>query len=186
MSTTTHTQSWIDTALYPFESRYVRLEAGNMHYVEEGHGRTLLFVHGTPTWSFLYRDFIKALSKSYRCIAIDHLGFGLSEHPDLLPGTPQWHAKNLSEFMRKMDLQDITLVVHDFGGPIGLGAGIEQSERIQSVVLFNSWLWATAEEASARKIDKMLNSALGKFLYLNMNFSISLVGGAQEHGHNYN
>ncbi len=171
MSATAFSQSWVDTIQYPFESKFLQLRAGNMHYVEEGKGDLILFVHGTPTWSFLYRDFIKVLSKDHRCIAIDHLGFGLSEKPDSVSGTPEWHAQNLSEFIKKLDLQDITLVVHDFGGPIGLAAGIENSERIKRVALFNSWLWATAEGKQAQKIDKTINSWLGKFLYLNMNFS---------------
>lgn len=171
MSSTAFSQSWVDTSLYPFENKFLRLEAGNMHYVDEGKGETILFVHGTPTWSFLYRDFIKDLSKENRCIAIDHLGFGLSDKPDSALGTPEWHSQNLSEFIKKLDLKNITLVVHDFGGPIGLAAGIENSERIKRVVLFNSWLWATDQREDAQKIEKTVNSGLGKFLYLNMNFS---------------
>lgn len=171
MSSTAFSQSWVDTSLYPFENKFLRLEAGNMHYVDEGKGDILLFIHGTPTWSFLYRDFIKELSKDNRCIAIDHLGFGLSKKPDSALGTPEWHAQNLSEFIKKLDLKNITLVVHDLGGPIGLAAGIENSERIKRVVLFNSWLWATDQRKDAQKIEKTVNSGLGKFLYLNMNFS---------------
>ncbi|MEZ4805473.1 MAG: alpha/beta fold hydrolase [Bacteroidia bacterium] len=171
MNSTIFSQTWLDTTLYPFENKYLRLEAGNMHYVDEGKGETILFVHGTPTWSFLYRDFIKELSKENRCIAIDHLGFGLSDKPDSVTGTPEWHAHNLSEFISKLDLDSITLVVHDFGGPIGLAAGIENNERIKKIVLFNSWLWATEQNKDAQKIDKIINSRLGKFMYLNMNFS---------------
>lgn len=171
MNTAAISQAWVDTTLYPFESHYLRLEAGNMHYVDEGKGETILFVHGTPTWSFLYRDFIRELSKNYRCIAIDHLGFGLSEKRESFLGTPEWHAKNLSEFIQKLDLQHITIVVHDFGGPIGLATSIKHSERISSVILFNTWLWATEEKKEAQKIDRIINSWLGKFLYLNMNFS---------------
>ena len=171
MSTNANAQQWVDTNLYPFQNNMISLEAGNMHYVDEGAGETILFVHGTPTWSFLYRDFVKELSNDYRCIAIDHLGFGLSEKPIDFSGSPQDHAKNLSEFIRKLDLQNVTLVVHDFGGPIGLAAGMMNSERINKVVLFNSWLWSTEERADAQRIDKTINSRLGKFLYLNLNFS---------------
>lgn len=171
MNSTAFSQSWVDTTLYSFENKLMQLEAGNMHYVDEGKGEIILFVHGTPTWSFLYRGFIKELSQNYRCIAIDHLGFGLSDKPDSVPGTPEWHSYNLSEFIKKLDLQNITLVVHDFGGPIGLAAGIENAERIKKVVLFNSWLWATNQRKGAEKIDKIANNWLGKFMYLNMNFS---------------
>tara|TARA_R110002050_G_scaffold202591_1_gene337777 strand:- start:7882 stop:8367 length:486 start_codon:yes stop_codon:yes gene_type:complete len=149
MNTTSFSQSWVDTTQYPFETKFLRLEAGNMHYVDEGKGEILLFIHGTPTWSFLYRDMIKELSKDYRCIAIDHMGFGLSQKRDSVAATPEWHAQNLSEFINKLDLKDVTLVVHDFGGPIGLAAGIQNSERIKRVVLFNTWLWATEHRKDA-------------------------------------
>ena len=71
-------QKWLDTNLYPFENKYINLEAGKMHYIDEGKGKTILFVHGTPAWSFLFRDYVSSLSKKYRCIAVDHIGFGLS------------------------------------------------------------------------------------------------------------
>ena len=171
MNSTPFQPSWVDTTLYPFKNYYLQLKAGNMHYIDEGKGETILFIHGTPTWSFLYRDFIKGLSTEYRCIAIDHLGFGLSEKPEFNPGTPEWHSQNLSEFINKLDLKNITLVVHDFGGPIGLSSGIKNSERIKQVVLFNTWLWKTKTNPNAQKINKIVNSKVGKFLYLNMNFS---------------
>ena len=123
MNATFFEPAWLDRSVYPFAHSYARLEAGTMHYVDEGEGETLLFVHGTPTWSFLYRDMIQALSKNHRCVAIDHLGFGLSEKPEKFSGLPEDHAENLAAFIKKLDLRDITLVVHDFGGPIGLGAG---------------------------------------------------------------
>lgn len=163
--------TWIDSSLFPFTSKYLQLQSGNMHYIDEGKGKTILFVHGIPTWSFLYRHFVKDLSKKYRCIAIDHLGFGLSDKPHAFQGTPEAHAQNLAEFINKLDLKKIILVVHDFGGPIGLGSALENSERIDKVILFNSWLWATKEEKAVQKSDKLINSALGRFLYLTLNFS---------------
>ncbi len=162
---------WLDTELYPFEHRYISLSSGKMHYIDEGQGDVILFVHGTPTWSFLYRDFIKKLSKNYRCIAVDHLGFGLSGKPHIFAGRPQEHAQNLSDFIQQLDLQNITLVVHDFGGPIGLAAALDQPDRIKQVVLFNTWLWETASNPAVKKIDKIARSWLGKLLYLNLNFS---------------
>ena len=164
-------KKWLNTSLYPFNSHYAPLKAGHMHYIDEGEGDVILFVHGTPTWSFLYRDFVQELSRTHRCIAIDHLGFGLSEKPAEFAGTPQAHAQNLSELIRTLNLRSITLVVHDFGGPIGLAAGIKHADRIKKVVLFNSWLWATKENKDAQKIDKLINGWLGKSLYLNFNFS---------------
>lgn len=171
MNLKTLAQTWVDTTLYPFKSHSIHLEAGQMHYIDEGSGDPILFIHGTPTWSFLYRDFVKSLSNNNRCIAIDHIGFGLSEKPKDYDGTPQSHAKNLSEFIQKLDLKNITLVVHDFGGPIGLASAIENSDRIKQVVLFNTWLWETKSNPEAQKVNKILNGGLGKFMYLNLNFS---------------
>lgn len=171
MATPVFSQPTPDTNLYPFDHHYFEVEAGRMHYVDEGDGPVMLFVHGTPTWSFLYREHIRELSKNYRCIAIDHLGFGLSDKPTEFQGTPQNHARNLAAFIQHLNLTDITLVVHDFGGPIGLGAALQDPDRIQRVVLFNSWLWATENDQDAQKIDKLINSGMGKFLYFNLNFS---------------
>ncbi len=171
MTTTLSAQSWIDTALYPFENHFLTLPDGDMHYIDEGEGPVILFVHGTPTWSFLYRDFVKELSKTNRCIAIDHLGFGLSHANNNFDGTPQSHSANLSALIEHLDLKEVTLVVHDFGGPIGLGAALQSPDRIKNIVLFNTWMWETKNDPEALKIDKIINSWMGKQLYLNFNFS---------------
>jgi haloalkane dehalogenase len=171
MSLSLHAQEWLDTTLYPFENKYTQLDAGKMHYIDEGEGDVILFIHGTPTWSFLYRNYVSELSKNYRCIAIDHIGFGLSEKPEEFDGTPQSHSKNLTAFIEKLNLTNITLVVHDFGGPIGISAAIQNQTRIKQMVVFNTWLWETKDNPSAQKVDKILNSGIGKFLYLRMNFS---------------
>ena len=163
--------NWLDNRLYPFDNKYIQLPDGRMHYVDEGSGQVILFVHGTPAWSFLYRDFIKALSREYRCIAVDHLGFGLSERSEKFEGTPQAHADNLALLIRELDLREITFVVHDFGGPIGLGAALNFPDRTKKVVLFNSWLWETKNNKEVQKIDKVVKGALGRFLYLYLNIS---------------
>ena len=170
-----NTPDWIEDYLYPFDSNIMELSAGKMHYIDEGKGETLLFVHGTPTWSFVYRKLIKELATDYRCIAIDHLGFGLSEKVDGFSGKPEDHSANLAEFIQRMNLRNITLVVHDFGGPIGLGAALQMPDRVNKVVLMNSWLWATKEDPAAQKVDKIVNQWLGKFMYLSMNFSAKVL-----------
>lgn len=171
MKNTTTGTEWVNPTLYPFKNHYIQLDSGKMHYVDEGEGEVFLFVHGTPAWSFLYRQFITDLSKNYRCIAIDHLGFGLSDKPANFLGTPQAHSKNLTEFIQKMNLTDITLVVHDFGGPIGLGSAIANPTLFKKIILFNSWLWETKNEPAIRKADRILKSAMGRLLYLRLNFS---------------
>src|SRR5262249_47883068 len=113
--------AWLDRHAYPFEHRWFTLGSGaRVHYVDEGTGPTLLFVHGTPTWSFEWREQIKALAPSFRCVALDLVGMGLSDRPADFAYTPEAHAAALSEFVNGLDLQDFTLIVHDFGGPIGL------------------------------------------------------------------
>ena len=111
-------QKEVVTDTYPFVSKFLQINAGQMHYVDEGEGDPILFVHGTPTWSYLYRDFIKSFSSSHRCIAIDHIGFGLSEKPSGGAGSAKGHSANLLEFIQKLDLKNITLVVHDFASAV--------------------------------------------------------------------
>lgn len=169
---TTQTQyNWIDKNLYSFQSKYLTIDNQQMHYIDEGEGETILWIHGTPSWSFLYRDMIKAFSKKHRNIAIDHIGFGLSDKPIEYDYSAKKHADNLEEFINKMNLKNITLVVHDFGGPIGLSYAIKHSENIKKVVLFNTWLWETKEDKNVQKVDKILHNFIGKFLYKQMNFS---------------
>jgi pimeloyl-ACP methyl ester carboxylesterase len=109
--------SWLDRRLYPFASRQFATPDGVLHYIDEGHGRPILFVHGTPSWSFEWRHALTALRQETRTIAVDHLGFGLSDKPRDAGYKPQDHARRLLEFVRALDLRELTLVVHDFGGP---------------------------------------------------------------------
>ncbi|HAJ45180.1 MAG TPA: hypothetical protein DCL54_01190, partial [Alphaproteobacteria bacterium] len=109
-------------ARYPFTSRFFETPMGVMHYVDEGAGDVVLALHGNPTWSFLYRDFIAELSKSHRVIAPDHIGFGLSEKPrDEAFYSIDGHIRNLEALVTALDLTNITLIMQDWGGPIGLG-----------------------------------------------------------------
>ena len=163
--------SWLQGQMYPFKSQYFQSKDGQIHYIDEGQGSPIVFVHGTPTWSFLYRHLIKDLSKQYRCIAIDHLGFGLSEKPQDAPLRVQNHAQRFEAFMEYLNIPEFTLVVHDFGGPIALPYAIKNPQKINKLVIFNTWLWATKDNPDLPKIDKLLKSWIGRFLYLNMNFS---------------
>jgi haloalkane dehalogenase len=162
---------WIDREEYPFASHFCELDMGRMHYIDEGQGRPLLMVHGTPTWSFLYRHIIKALAPDYRCIVPDHIGFGLSDKPPHLSYRPRDLARNLHALIEHLGLEDITLLVHDFGGPIGLSYAIERPENVRSLVLFNTWMWSRAQAASIRGPVKFFGSPIGKWLYITMNFS---------------
>src|SRR4029077_21135086 len=106
-----------------------------MHYLDEGRGEPLLFVHGNPTWSFYWRTLVTGLSDRYRCIVPDHIGCGLSDKPQGWTYNLQGHIDNLVQLIDALDLRDITLVVHDWGGPIGMGAALKHADRIKRIVI---------------------------------------------------
>lgn len=166
---TTTKPLWLDTTLYPFTPRRFRTSEGEMSYLDEGEGPVLLFVHGTPSWSFEWRDVILEMRKSARCIAVDHLGFGLSDKPQTKL-TPQDHARRLRALVEHLDLKDMTLVVHDFGGPIGLPLALEGG-RVSRVLICNTWMWDQSADPQLARIDSLVRSWLGRLLYKTFNFS---------------
>lgn len=123
---------------WPYRPRYSLAAGFQMHYVDEGQGSdTLLLLHGEPTWGYLFRHQIAAWSKRARVIAVDHMGFGKSAAP---PNRSYWlqdHIDNLERFVLDLDLQNITLVMHDFGGPVGMGLAARHPQRIKRVVSIN-------------------------------------------------
>ena len=133
--------SWVDRQLYPFQPHVLELDAGEMHYVDEGQGRPVVLVHGSPAWSFMYRELIRGLAPNVRCVAPDLLGFGLSDAPPGWEHTPEAHAHSLRTLIERLELRDITLVVQGDGGPIGLAYAIEQPRNVRQVVLINTWMW---------------------------------------------
>ncbi len=166
---------WLDRILYPFQEKWLQLPGGTMHYVDEGEGQALVFVHGTPTWSFVWRQQLKSLSRNYRCIAPDHLGFGLSDKPGTFAYTPEAHADNLEALIAHLQLKDITLVVHDFGGPIGLRYALRHPENVKRIIVLNSWMWSLEGEKTMMKISRLMRSSVGRFLYQQLNFSVRLL-----------
>lgn len=164
-------QNWFNNKEYPFQSHYLDIDGQQMHYVDEGEGDILLFVHGTPSWSFEFRHIIKALSQTHRCIALDHIGMGLSDKPKNYNYTTQQHAQNLEAFINAKQLKNITLLVHDFGGPIGLNYAIKQPQNIKKLVLLNTWMWSAVGEPEYEKAKKIIASPIVPFLYKYLNFS---------------
>jgi cis-3-alkyl-4-acyloxetan-2-one decarboxylase len=130
---------------FPFESRFLTQGDLALHYVDEGprDASPLLFLHGNPTWSYLWRRQIADLSAGgHRCVALDHMGFGRSDKPPHLAAySLERHVDNAIAFVDSLDLRDVTLVAHDWGGPIGLGAMLERPDRLRRVVLMNTWAW---------------------------------------------
>ena len=162
---------WLDKSAYPFQPHYFDNKGHRLHYIDEGKGETLLFVHGTPSWSFDFRNVIKKLKKGYRCIAIDHIGFGLSDKSKDYDYSTLNHSHTLEKFVEEKQLNSLTLVVHDFGGPIGLHFAMRHPEKVKRLVILNSWLWSSQADPDFIKFSKVLKSPLLPFLYRYFNFS---------------
>jgi cis-3-alkyl-4-acyloxetan-2-one decarboxylase len=130
---------------FPFAPSFVQSDSVKLHYVDEGpkDGSTVLFVHGNPTWSYLWRHQLRELPASgHRCVAFDHMGFGRSDKPPHLSRyTLRTHIDNAIALIDALDLRDVVLVAHDWGGPIGLGAMLERADRLRALVVMNTWAW---------------------------------------------
>ncbi len=133
-----HADDW--RTLYPFSSH--RLETGGhrLHYLDEGSGPPLLLVHGNPTWSFYWREAVKVLRATHRVIAVDHIGCGLSDKPSPreYPYRLARRVSDLGRLIEALDLNDVTLVAHDWGGAIGMGAAVASPARFSRFVLMNT------------------------------------------------
>jgi haloalkane dehalogenase len=138
----------VDTEQYPFDSCAFATESGTLHYVDAGPrdaAHTILLVHGNPTWSFLYRNIAKdLLSDGHRVVIPDHLGMGMSDVPSTsaFDYRPRSHADHLEDLVVALDLDNVTLVVQDWGGPIGLGMATKQPDRISRILIMNTWAWS--------------------------------------------
>lgn len=123
---------------FPFESRFFDQGGFRQHYIDEGQGSPVLMVHGNPTWSFYYRHLMAALRDTHRVIAVDHIGCGLSDKPQKYKYRLYQHVENLKRLVTHLKLEDTTLVVHDWGGPIGLGTYLNLAHRFRRIVLLNT------------------------------------------------
>ena len=130
-----------DRNLFPFESRWLQSSVGQVHYIDEGSGPPILFLHGNPTWSFLYRGVVIRLRKRFRCIAVDYPGFGLSAHPYQYGYTAGEHADVVTELVRELALDDLTLMGQGWGGSIGVRLALNESKRMRALVMGNTWYW---------------------------------------------
>ncbi len=169
------TPAWLDTREYPFLSRAVEIDGLRVHYVDEGDGPTVLFVHGLPTWSFLWRHLIAGLRDRYRCVALDLPGFGLSDKPPGDAYRPEDQARRLTAFVDALGLKDLALVVHDFGGPIGLPLALDRPDAVRRLVLFNTWMWSLADDRQYARVGRLLGSSLGRVLYERAGLSVNVV-----------
>ena len=124
--------------LYPFRSNFLDLDGLRYHYLDEGEGEPLLMLHGNPTWSFYYRNLVLGLRDRYRIIVPDHIGCGLSDKPQQYNYHLSQHIDNLDILLDKLKLNNISLVLHDWGGAIGMGWAVRHRELVRRFVVFNT------------------------------------------------
>ena len=126
--------------LYPFSGQVLDLDGLRYHYLDEGHGEPVVAVHGNPTWSFYYRELVRALRADHRVVVPDHIGCGLSDKPgdDRYPYTLERRIADFGRLMDELGLEDLSLVVHDWGGMIGLAWAVHHPERVRRLVILNT------------------------------------------------
>lgn len=156
--------------LYPFESHFhVQADGHRVHYLDEGpsDGSPVVMVHGNPTWSFYYRELVQALRDNYRCLAPDHVGMGLSDRPGDA-GYDYTLASRVADFGDWMDAVEperpITLIVHDWGGAIGMSWAVNNPDRVERIVLLNTWAFNIPSNESLPRSLKFARTGLGAFL----------------------
>lgn len=130
-------------ASWPYRPRFARVNGWRMHYVDEGSGDPVLLLHGNPTWAFLWRKVIPPLiDAGHRVIVPDQIGFGLSEKPTSEHAhSLDCHSANLVALVRQLNLQRLTVVCHDWGGPTGLSLALHEPQRIHALVVMSTWAW---------------------------------------------
>jgi haloalkane dehalogenase len=167
--------TWLDREAYPFQLRRAAVPGGTLSYVDEGAGAPVLFAHGTPTGSFEWRHLIRALAAEHRCIAPDHLGFGLSDRPADADYSPEAHARRFAAFADALDVRDATLVVHDYGGPIALPWARANRARVRRLVVLNSWMWSFADDPVMQRRARLAGGRVARWLYRWGNASLRML-----------
>lgn len=171
--------------LYPFESHFLKLESQHqLHYIDEGREHELSFVmlHGNPSWSFLYRHWVEALKGQVRCVVPDHLGCGLSDKPQDHDYHLQDHIDNALQLVNQLQLKNIVLVVHDWGGAIGMGLAMQLGQRLKGVIINNTAAFPDADIPKRIAICK--TAGLGTFINRGLNgFAKAAITMAMPKGH---
>lgn len=178
--------AWLKHELYPFQDRWLDLDGNRVHYLDEGRGPALLLLHGNPTWSFLYRHIVAALVDSYRCVAIDYPGFGLSTARQGYGFTPREHSQVVEQLVHALDLSDLAMMVQDWGGPIGLGFAERDPDRVRALVIGNTWAWPLNGKPRFERFSALMGGPIGRTAIRNFNAFVNLiipVGTARSLGH---
>jgi haloalkane dehalogenase len=164
--------AWVDDELFPFESRFVELDGNVVHYVDEGSGPILLMLHGNPVWSFVYREVIAALRDRFRCIALDFPGFGLSTGAPGYRYLAKDHAALLVSFLDRLDLSQLTLVGHNWGGPFGLYAAQQRPDKFERLILTNTWAWPLNGDLTSEVFSRGMGGSVGRALIRRFNLLV--------------
>ena len=166
---------WVSDEMFPFESRFTTTPRGQqMHYVDEGSGEPIVFVHGNPAWSFEFRHLIAGLRTDFRCVAPDHIGFGLSSRSNRTEDHhPAAHAEAFAALVNELDLNNVTLFLTDWGGPIGLDFARRFPDRVGKLVIANTWCWPVNRELHFRFFSSMMASPLGQYLIKRRNYFVN-------------
>ena len=135
---------------------------GTMVYTDLGDGPPVVFLHGNPTSAYLYRHVIDALAPAARCIAPDYLGFGRSAAPRDFSYRPPAQATLVESLLRSLDLSDLTLVLHDWGGPIGLAYALRHPTTVRRLVLMNTWAWPLTHRPFVQTVSRLLDTSMGR------------------------
>ncbi len=146
----------------PDVTQTIRTPAGPLAYTDMGSGPPIVFLHGNPTSARLYRHLIRDLTPTYRCIAPDYLGFGRSAAPTDFSYRPTAHAVLVERLLRSLDLSDLTLVLHDWGGPIGLAYALRHPDTVRRLVLMNTWAWPLTHRPLLQCTSRLLTTPAGR------------------------
>jgi haloalkane dehalogenase len=160
----------VDERLFPVEHRFLDLQGTPIHYISEGSGETLLFLHGNPAWSFLYRKMIAALSPDFRCVALDFPGYGMSGVPAGYSFTPREHSLVLEAFVEQLGLAGFTMMVQDWGGPIGLGFASRRPDLVRRLIIGNTFAWPLDDLLRIRVFSWIMGGPIGRTLTRWFNF----------------
>jgi pimeloyl-ACP methyl ester carboxylesterase len=127
-----------DELLYPYTARKISIHGYTLSFLDQGEGRVIVMLHGNPTWSFYYRNLVTLLQDRYRVIVPDHMGCGFSDKPQDYSYTLKTHIDNLERLLAECSIEKFSLVLHDWGGAIGMGLALRYPERVESIVVLNT------------------------------------------------
>ena len=169
--------AWLSGDMYPFQSQFFVTPSGQkMHFIDEGVGEPIVFIHGNPSWSFEFRHLIKSLSSEFRCLALDHIGFGLSDSSDdEADYSILAHSANFKALMDYLQLNNISLYMGDWGGPIGLDFARSYPDKVKRIIITNTWSWPVQRDPHFVMFSLMMSSWLGRYLIRRFNIFVDKV-----------